>query len=287
MTPDKLKIDLVGDKVLLSSPFSTYELERLPIALLNGILSGHLSEAWQGELDSLPAEDYACGELEALQRSPTFADYSLSDVYERDLEKTKTVAMVDPMPSSHLPFESCPSKNMSVAEADDFLANFGARNVGSLLDLIFGGTPAGDFWGYPSHFRSYPSIGCRHGLEIAIAVQSHEGSHILLAYDTLEHEFKVFSTRLIQETQFTVTLNFYVVWNRYQWRYRHAWYLRAVLLELGHMLSSIRMIAPERGVNLTDFSFNTKSAILEPHDFGFWREPFCQLEVVANPSTAG
>lgn len=275
-----LTLTFLGDEILLGmsqSPVSLvldhvpYDFLPAPCGADPDVDSVLVSElASHGMHPPKQATRLAAGVPFGVAHSPAFADYQDPGTLERDVLFSSECVEEEPPPSS---VAKVPKEAWSKVEQAGFnCADPITRAALDLTSKIFKNRAHGNFHGYSCVRRCYPSNGARHGFEAAVEI-NFAGRPCTAFYSPEEDTF--WSTEpLPGERPDEITIVVYVHWDRYFWRYRNAWYYNTVLLEAGHMLGSIRILADEIGFN----------ARVTPA-FGFhpcdpWWSPFLSIRLV-------
>lgn len=250
-TSENARLTFVGNTITLRAsqcPISL-ELETLPIAMLT---SNFTSRDWVSALD---AEMRAFGLVGSARLSsaaavpvgvfnkPDFVDYGSPSVYFFDRDHSRKSAEAEAPPNCVAVIPEGASFKVPTSQMEVYGGALYA--VAAIVATVFKNREDGDFFGYSCIRRLYPSIGARHGFEVALSLSC--GDELTLAYFSPVDDAFYF-TLLPGAVTSSIRLVVYVHWQRYFWRYRDSWYYNAVLLEMGHMLACLEVLSQQYGI---------------------------------------
>jgi hypothetical protein len=233
-------------------------------------LEVELTRAGLAYVDS-PAYSAAEVPLEVFQK-PQFIDYGKPEAFQADVAYSQEcVANAEP-PSCT---SAAPQQATYVVKPRE-LCDYGrgVANIGELVAVIFRNRHRGIFFGYRCVQRCYPSNGSRHGFEVTLKL-TYQELVINAYYDPETNVYRVDAPAPAERRLVRVEMILGMHWERHFWRYRHSWYYNTVLLEVGHILASLEMLAHEYK---TTFSMLSEQPFgINPHDP--WVCPFLILEM--------
>jgi hypothetical protein len=202
---------------------------------------------------------------------PEFVDYSRPGVLEVDSLHSQACLKDESAPSCKV---ECPKKNFDQLSFSQLADQFGVRasEIAEIVRFVFKNRDHGSFFGYDCVRRTYPSNGSRHGFEAALHI-SGGGIETLIFYDAESDIFFRTPLSAPDPIDSTVNLLVYIHWNRHFWRYRDSWYYNTILLEAGHLLANLELLAIDKGII---------STIAERPEYGIdphhpWETPFMRV----------
>ena len=224
----------------------------LAVPLVDHTIDTLLEPAEPAEADAVPAvlRDPVVAQWFLARAGRRYVDYSAATVFEDDAAQMREYLSVEPEPAPEppRPEPGVPLPHPAVAEPNDPLSA-----LGSLLYWSFGRLrPAAFLDLLTVHLKAVPSFGSRHPFDAHLQVPPgsvlrlppghygyHPSSHTLGRLGPWDGEPGI---RLIIRP----------VLDRVWWRYRYSLAYETTLLDLGHLRGTIRQLAGELAVGLTE-----------------------------------
>ncbi|MFQ6144608.1 hypothetical protein ACLMNJ_16255 [Streptomyces seoulensis] len=143
--------------------------------------------------------------------------------------------------------------------------------LGRLLYLTNGVQSEIEFGPLPRSRRTPPSFGASHPFDISVRAPSGTGERTNYYYQPVEHALVVLpppeqvcgtgSARLAVGGELEVDLSIHLAIERVHWRYRTSTVYPTVLLDLGHVTETLRLVAQSLGVSLVQTSGRTEPTL--------------------------
>lgn len=194
--------------------------------------------------DKSIALDYETEFLWKLRQSIKFADYSDEKVVLTDrIESRKT--------SEYLPaiVKNISSASLVYLNHPCFSAYKNKLSLFSeLIFWSFGNLKLGKFWDtYNVMQKAVPSQGARHPFDLYIINSSSLFETGTYYYNPLSHTLSKISDRYEKGK---ILLSITIVFERYQWRYRHSLDYLNIFTELGHVIANLNIYSEVEGINI-------------------------------------
>ncbi len=107
----------------------------------------------------------------------------------------------------------------------------------------------------PAMLKSVPSMGARHPFEAYIVSRGYDSLTSGVYHYDVERHALAFISHELKNIPPGITLIVTVVFERFQWRYRHSWNYKDLYYDLGHVNATIKLIAEELGIRLTEVAW--------------------------------
>lgn len=180
----------------------------------------------------------------SIKDSIVYADYNTNKVFQYDNDLMKAFQQSEQSPSIYKEFireEVINLNHPAVSSACTALSR-----LSHLLFYCFGQLREFQMLSLKSLLKCVPSLGARHGLEAYIA--NYDDSIMLpkgiFHYGVKDHQL-IKIADLKDEKISHLLLFITVVFDRYQWRYRHSWNYKDIYYDLGHVIGQLKAIAEE------------------------------------------
>lgn len=206
----------------------------------------------------------------SFRKSVRFVDYADPEVLQQDRQNMEDFERAEPPPTIYKNYQGAPQINL------DHPATSSPHDAFSRLSHLL-------FWGYgklrevyfhqlPALLKPVPSMGARHPFEAYVLVEGNDMLNSGIYHYRVEtHALERISAggkdgascgfvgreRIDNPLATTAILITTVIFDRFQWRYRHAWNYKDIYYDFGHVSATLKFVAGELGIGL-------KPAVSEP-----------------------
>ena len=171
----------------------------------------------------------------SLRHSVRYADYSTPSIFQLDNELMDSYKAEEEIPLTYKEYATL-EKRIKLVHPAVCSPSSSFNRLSYILFYCFGRLREFQMLSLTSILKCVPSLGGRHGLE-AYIVNYNQDSFLPLGifhYDVQEHSLVQLDT-LTPTKEGEMYLIITVIFERYQWRYRHSWNYKDILYDLGHV----------------------------------------------------
>lgn len=204
-----------------------------------------------GDSPAIPYADRHVRRQHRIRRARHYHDYASPTVYAEDAARMRARLVTEPPPAPEpavagpvlrLPHPAVSGPWSPLAALGHLLFHgFGLLRPATFLDTL------------AVQLRPVPSFGARHPFDAVVVLPpGTEFEAPPGRYRYLPSRHSLVHTGGVPATRPAARLEIRAVYERVQWRYRHAFAYEMVLLDLGHLRQQLRLCAPPLGIELTE-----------------------------------
>ncbi|MCR6850381.1 SagB/ThcOx family dehydrogenase [Bacillus sp. IBL03825] len=124
--------------------------------------------------------------------------------------------------------------------------SFGKLRTAKFLDII------------PALLKTVPSKGARHPFEFYLIVGEHsEIAPGLYHYDVSDHALSLIDVHQDLNSNKSIVLIVTVIFERFQWRYRHSWAYKDIFYDLGHLQGTFKEVCKNLNLSVKNIPIPT------------------------------
>jgi SagB-type dehydrogenase family enzyme len=196
----------------------------------------------------------------AFRQAVCFVDYTDPHVLEQDRDAMEDFERSEPPPSIYKRYQNTARLSLGHPATCPPHDSFG--RLSHLLFWGYGRLREVAFHQLPAMLKAVPSMGARHPFEVYVLYDIDNKMkpgfyHYVVEKHELEYLSSTSKVRLkngLQSDQGTtertdsltgISLITTVIFDRFQWRYRHAWNYKDIFYDLGHIKATLKLVADE------------------------------------------
>lgn len=214
----------------------------------------------------------------SIKDSVVHADYSANTIAQYDNDLMQSFRQDEQSPSIYKEFISQDVINLTHPAVST--ACTGVSRLSHLLFYCFGKLREFPMLSLKSLLKCVPSLGARHGLEAYIA--NFEDNNILpkgiFHYAVRNHQLiKIADLKNVKKASMLLCIT--VIFERYQWRYRHSWNYKDIFFDLGHVMGQLKAIAEEFRVCCKEIPISESGSFVSQIEIPLFEEGIACFEI--------